>query len=98
MSYEVVFTPGAESDLDEIERYLALRFSARNAELYVERIVKFCNSIALAPYRGTSLNKLHPALRSLGMERRVTIQFRVKETQVVILGVYYAGRPIEPER
>jgi hypothetical protein len=32
------------------------------------------------------------------MERRVTIQFRVKETQVMILGVYYAGRPIERER
>ncbi len=98
MSYEVVFTPGADSDLDEIERYLALRFSVRNAERYVDRIVRFCKSIALAPYRGTALNGLHPALRTVGMERRVTIQFRVKETQVMILGVYYAGRPIERER
>jgi toxin ParE1/3/4 len=96
--YEVVFTPGAESDLDEIEQYLAFRFSARNAERYVERIVSFCKSIALAPYRGTSLNELHPALRSVGMERRVSIQFRVNETQVVILGVYYAGRTIERNR
>jgi hypothetical protein len=29
------------------------------------------------------------------MERRVTILFQVKEAQVVILGVFYAGRPIE---
>jgi len=27
VTYEVVFTPGAEADLNEIERYLGLRFS-----------------------------------------------------------------------
>lgn len=98
MICQVVFTSGAEADLDDLEQYLATRFSERNAARYVDRIVEFCKSLALAPYRGASLNDKRPGLRTVGMERRVTIQFQVKETQVVILGVYYAGRSIEWER
>jgi plasmid stabilization system protein ParE len=98
VSYDVVFTVGAQSDLDDIERYLAMRFSERNAERYVGRIVAFCRSLGLAPYRGTALDALRPSLRSVGMERRVRIVFQVKEAQVVILGVSYAGRLIDFER
>lgn len=95
MTYQVVFSSGAEQDLDDIERYLAMRFSQRNAERYVDRIIAFCRSLGPAPYRGTQLDEMRPDLRTVGMERRITILFQVKEAQVVILGIFYGGRPIE---
>jgi plasmid stabilization system protein ParE len=39
VTYEVIFTPGAEADLDEIEQYLGGRFSEANAQKYIQRIV-----------------------------------------------------------
>jgi toxin ParE1/3/4 len=98
LTYEVIFTPGAEADLDEIEQYLALRFSERNAERYVRRITAHCRQLALAPYRGKARDDIRPGLRITGFERRATIVFQVLPERVVIQGVFYGGRAIETDR
>lgn len=91
MSLPVTLSQEAQDDLDAIEDYLALRFSARNAASYVQRIVSACKSIGLAPYRGTE-SESGPGVRSVGFERRALITFAIEEQAVVILGVFYAGR------
>jgi toxin ParE1/3/4 len=96
VSYEVIFSRGAEADLNEIEQYLALRFSERNAEKYIERIVAHCRSLALAPYRGTQRDDVRSGLRTIGFEGRVTILFQVQPNKIIILGIFYGGRAIEP--
>ena len=95
MTYEVLFTPGAEADLDGIEQYLSARFSKANAQKYISRIVAYCRSLALAPYRGTKRDDLGPGLRTIGFERRVTIGFHVETGRIVIFGVFYGGRRLE---
>jgi plasmid stabilization system protein ParE len=95
VTYEVIFTPGAEADLDEIEQYLAERFSEANAQKYIQRIVAHCRALALAPYRGTKRDDIRPELRATGFERRVTILFQVETERVVIFGVFYGGRKFE---
>jgi toxin ParE1/3/4 len=97
LTYEVIFTPGAEADLDEIRQYLALRFSERNAEAYIRRIVLHCRQLALAPHRGTPRDDIRPGLRSTGFERRVTITFQILPERVIIHGIFYGGRAIEPD-
>ena len=80
------------ADLEEIEDYLSVRFSARNAAAYVQRITAACHAIGLAPYRGAKRDDLHPGLRSTGFEKRVTITFSIENDAVLIVGVFYAGR------
>jgi toxin ParE1/3/4 len=93
--YAVAFSPKAETQLSEIESYLAERFYPANAERYVLRLTRACHSIALAPHIGTRRDDLRPGLRTTGFERRVTIYFKVVGQQVLIVGIYYAGRTFE---
>jgi plasmid stabilization system protein ParE len=92
---QVIFSPAAEMDLAEIEEYLALRFSQRNAERFVRRIVRECLSLANAPRRGTRRDDVRSGVRTVGFERRVSIVFEVTDGVVVILGVYYGGRQFD---
>jgi toxin ParE1/3/4 len=96
MKYEVIFSPGAKADLAEIEQYLANRFSQHNAEKYIRRIMTYCKSLALAPYRGSQRNDVRSGLRTAGFEKRVTILFEIQPSKVIILGVLYGGRTFEP--
>lgn len=96
MTYDVLFTPGAEADLDEIEQYLSVRFSPENARRFVQRIVACCRSLALAPYRGAKRDDIRPGLRTIGFERRVTILFEIQPGLVIVFGVFYGGRRLEP--
>jgi plasmid stabilization system protein ParE len=98
LTYEVIFTPGAAADLDEIRQYLALRFSERNAERYVRRIVSHCRQLALAPHRGATRDDIRPGLRSTGFERRATILFQILPETIVIHGIFYGGRAVDPNR
>jgi plasmid stabilization system protein ParE len=68
---------------------IALRFA--------ERIEAYCLGFAAAPERGTSRDDLRPGLRTVGFRRRATILFEVRRDarQVVIHGIYYAGRSVE---
>jgi toxin ParE1/3/4 len=94
VNYELIFSSDAQTDLDDIEQYLAHRFSERNAAMYVQRIVGKCKSLALAPYCGTQRDDVRPGLRTAGFERRVTILFQIQPGKVVVLGIFYGGRSL----
>jgi toxin ParE1/3/4 len=92
LNLPVIFSPRAQDDLGELEEYLAERFSERNAQKYIQRIITACESLAIAPYRGTKHDDIRPGVRSTGFERRVTIYFDVRDDAIAILYVLYAGR------
>jgi toxin ParE1/3/4 len=92
------FSPAAEDDLAEIEEYIALRFSERNARRFVQRIIRECLSLEKSPRRGTLRDDVGPGIRIVGFERRVSIVFEVKENEVIILGIYYGGREFDVPR
>ncbi|HEY5055359.1 MAG TPA: type II toxin-antitoxin system RelE/ParE family toxin [Acidobacteriaceae bacterium] len=91
----VIFSPAAENDFAEIEEYLALRFSPRNANRFVQRIVRECLSLAHAPQRGNARDDIRPGVRTIGFERRASIVFEVNEVEIIILGVYYGDRQFD---
>jgi toxin ParE1/3/4 len=97
LSLRVVFSPDAQANLNELEEYIAqVSSSSVTAERYLLRLLKTCRSLGSSPYRGTGRDDLGMGLRTTGFERRVTILFVVQEEQVLILGVFYAGRKFEP--
>jgi len=94
MDYQVAFSPEAEMQLQELETYLAERFSPANAERYIERVIRACASLSTAPHRGTQRDDVGDGVRTIGFERRATIYFKVLRQQVLILGIFYGGRSL----
>jgi toxin ParE1/3/4 len=97
MSYSVVISASAEADLLAIYDYIADRAGTTVALQFVQAIEAHCLGFAHTPERGTRRDDLRPGLRTVGFRRRATILFEVdkRRRQVVIHGIYYAGRQWE---
>ncbi len=92
----VVFDPIAEMQLADLYEYISQSSGyEERAEGYINRILSFCLALATFPERGTQRNDIRPGLRSVGFEGRVTITFIVRDSFVVILGIFYGGQNIE---
>lgn len=95
MIYGVTYSSEAKTDLAEMLEFIAGRSSLVTAERFTDAVVKACESLGLAPYRGTNRNTLRPDLRTVGFRRRVTIAFHVREGEVRILRILYGGRSLD---
>lgn len=95
--YAVIVSDAAAADILAIHDYIAQRAGADIAWRFVERIEAYCRGFAVTPERGTRRDDLRPGLRTVGFRRRATILFEVHHDslEVVIHGVYYAGRNFE---
>jgi toxin ParE1/3/4 len=54
-------------------------------------------ALAEFPERGRSRDDILPGLRTITMERRVIIAYRVRRTRVEIVTIAYAGRDFARE-
>ena len=97
MAREVVFRPRAEERLESLYDYIAERGGPVVAIGYIRRIRAACLAFDTFPQRGNERDDLLPGLRVVGFERRVSIAFRVLETQVEIVSIAYGGREFEGE-
>ena len=95
--YSVIISEPAEADLLAIYRHIAERSGIEIAFRFVESIEAYCRGFSLAPERGMKRDDLRSGLRTVGFRRRATIVFEVnhRARQVVVHGVYYAGRDFE---
>ena len=87
----VVSAPAAARDLEAIYDLIADASSAFIAFGYELRLRAFCDGLDLASERGHRRDDVRPGLRIIGLERRVTIAFTVKEERVSILALFYGG-------
>ena len=92
MTYEVVFRPQARDELTALYLYIAERSGHAISGEFVDRIEAACMALAAFPNRGTPRNDLAPGIRSITMDRKVTIAFRVRRRQVEIVALAYSGR------
>ena len=94
--YTVTYSAGASEDIEDLGFYIASEASAEISIRYVRSLLRECNSLALAPFRGTKRPELRPNMRIIGFQRAVTILFRIEKAKhlVVILGTAYRGRTI----
>ena len=52
-------------------------------------------ALQIFPERGTKRDDIRQGLRTMGFERRATIVFEVKRSEVVIIRVFYGGQDYE---
>ncbi len=93
--YSVSFRPAAEADLFGLYLHIAQEAGVDVAESYVDRLEAACMSLETLPQRGSKRDDISPGLRTLGFERRATIVFEVKKTEVVIVRIFYGGQDYE---
>ena len=92
---QVIFTPLAERQIDNLHAYITTHANETRADRYIGRIVAFCQGLATFPLRGTKRDDLLAGLRTVGFERRVTIAFVVTADTVLIEGIFYGGQDFE---
>jgi toxin ParE1/3/4 len=97
MTFTVVISTSAKTDLFAIYDYVAERAGADIALRFIESIEEYCLGFSNMPERGTRRDDLRPGLRTVGFRRHATILFEVdsRARRVVVHGVYYAGRNLE---
>ena len=94
-TFEVVLSPEAQADLEDIYDWIAERASPAVALGYVERIEEHLRGFVHAAERGHYRDDIRPGLRITGFERRVTIAFTLEGNRAVILRLAYGGRDWE---
>ena len=97
MKYSVVFLAEAEGDLNNLFDYIADQSGALRAQNYIGRIEAACAKLSSFPNKGAPRDDLLPGLRTLSFERRALVVYRVENTTVFVLRVFYGGRDYERE-
>ena len=95
-SFKVVFDRRAQRELTELYDYIHDESGVERAASFVADIRDYCLGFAAFPERGTPREDIAPGIRIVGYRRRVSIAFRVSGDQVLVLGIFYGGRNIEP--
>ncbi|SFB04801.1 toxin ParE1/3/4 [Rhizobium sp. NFR07] len=97
MNYEVVFSPRAITDLDDLFVYLAAEMGASAARGYIGKIRKYCVGFGTFPNRGMQRDDIRPGIRLVGYRYRATIAFAIERRTVTILRIYHKGRDVDPD-
>jgi len=97
MEYRVVFHPKAEAELEQLYDDIADRASPVIAWNFIVGIRDHCLGLSTFPQRGTERVEIMPGLRIIGYRHALSIALAVEEEQVLILGIFYAGRNITAE-
>lgn len=94
--YRIIVTPEARDQIDQLYRYLAFAAQDTNVAIgFVDRLLDHIATLAEFPQRGTLREDIRPGLRTIPWKRRATIAYVVEESDVIVVGVFYAGRDME---
>jgi toxin ParE1/3/4 len=93
--YKISFRPATEADLLGPYRHIAEEAGYEVAGTYVDRIEMACMALETFPERDTRRDDIRRGLRTMGFERRATIVFQVKRSEVVVVRIFYGGQDYE---
>ena len=92
MAFDILLSEEATEDVFATWLHVATDSGAARADELEVRLRAACLTLADFPNRGTPHEELGPGLRSIPIERRATIYYRVTERAVEIVRILYAGR------
>jgi toxin ParE1/3/4 len=93
--FKISFRPRAEADLFGLYRHISNEAGPEIAGAYIDRIEATCRTLEMFPERGTKRDDIRPGIRTMGFERRATIVFLVKTTEVVIVRIFHGRQDYE---
>lgn len=94
-SRRVTYGPRAEADFERIFKHLSDLASPYAALAVVERIEATISRLNLAAERGTRRDDLIEGLRIVPLGDRAVCAIRVRETDVLVVRVFYGGEDWE---
>lgn len=83
-----LFSPEALAQLNELENYLLEHASTGVADAYMDRLLEFCDRLALDPVAGHSREDLLPGLRTRTFEKSRVLCFLVLGEDVHIIAIF----------
>lgn len=83
-----LFSPEALAQLNELESYLLEHASAAVADAYMDRLLEFCDRLALDPIAGHSRDDLLPGLRTRTFEKSRVLCFVMLGEDVHIVALF----------
>ncbi len=95
VTFEIVFRPQAEADLNALFDYIAEEAGAAVAGNFIGRIEAACLTLETSPQRGAPRDDILPGLRILVFERRTIIVFKVTGSIVDIARIFHGGQDWE---
>ena len=98
MTHRVSIHPAARTDLFDLDDHITAQPGAARAADYIDRIERACRDLADFPEGGVRRDDIAPGIRTIALDRRVLIAFRVEDDAVVILRMLYAGRSFSSEQ
>lgn len=96
MARPLVVHPDAAEELNQLYDYIAQQSGPVRAWSYVGAIRFFLNDLCTYPERGTLRSGTIEGLRIIGFRRSLSIAFVARESDVLVLGFFYAGRSMDP--
>lgn len=94
MTRELVYTPAARDDLEELFWFIAAD-NPRRARSYIAEIEAFCQNLCETPYIGVARPDLRPGLRVFPLWRRLVIAYELPKNRVDILRIFSSGLDYE---
>lgn len=96
MSRRVQYSPEALAQLDDLAEYLVERAGAAVADGYLDRLLDFCDRLAVEPIAAHHRDDLLPGLRTRTLEKsRIICFLTIGNTDVHILAIYGTGESWE---
>jgi toxin ParE1/3/4 len=94
VSRELVFTPAALADLEEIFWFIATD-NPHRARSYVSEIEQACRNLCETPLMGRKRADLRPGLYVFPLWRRIVIAYELPGNRVDVLRIFSGGQDYE---
>lgn len=91
---ELVFSPSARADLEEIFWFIASD-NPHRARTYVAEIEQACANLCRMPEMGRKRPDLRPNLRILPLWRRIIVAYEPSDIRIDVLRIFSAGQDYE---
>ena len=95
-SYTIAYAPEFEDQLDRVEAYIETKSGSEViAERHTQAIRRYCESLSIAPQRGTRRDDLSPGLRITHYRGSTLLAFYIQGDVVWFVGVFFGGQDYE---
>ena len=90
---QLEYSPNAEINLQEIERYITDKNNAGAADGVIDKILARADQLTDMPRAGRARDEIAPGVRSVTSGRYV-IYYRIERSKVQILRVWHSSRDL----
>jgi plasmid stabilization system protein ParE len=84
MTYSVIFSPSAISDLENIHAHIERDGGSDRAIAWIRGIREFCRGLETVPHRGTRRDHIAPGLRTIAYRKQATVAITISARSVTI--------------